>query len=353
MTVPLLVHTHGIGGIDFSSMVPSALADVEQHAVRRGVHLVPSVFLERSYIDRFSEVVRAWSADRERFPSVLGFSVEGPLLGRSGGVPPRGIWSPSAEEWERICELGPHGLRYIVMGPDGGDLDDVLEGGVRYRDIVDLCYANGVRIALGHFRHTHPELSAERTRELIDYVHHRYGPSPDVLLTDHLFNDMPRAFRHVWRTPAERAARDGERAAFLAREWHYETLPELLGPVPAALVRAAQDEKLLPFLNFDGDHVDLAICRRTAEFLGTGRIIGITDDTEIPVLAGEALHHREGNHLWYRSDGIVAAGTGFYPRQYANVLGLGLGEDGVRDMFHTNPRRALRLPVARAEALVR
>lgn len=338
---PVLIHTHGIGTIDYSSMSPEELGAVHELAAEGGFDVVPGVFLGRDRISALADVMCAWHENRSSLPAIPGFSVEGPLLGRTGGVPPRGIWSPTAREWERIAALGRYGLRYIVMGPDMGDLDDELDDGLSYRDVIDLFYANGVKIALGHFQHDAPELSAERTRAVIEHVQDRYGPGPEVLLTDHLYNDMPRAFRHVWRTAQERSRRAEQLAPVLAADWDTADLDRLLGPVPATLLRAAREGRLLPFLNFDGDHVDLEVCRRTLEHLGPERVIGITDDTGIPFLAGEELHHREGSGLWYRSDGIVAAGSRGLAAQRRNLAGLTTDDTAFDHLFRRNPRRAL------------
>lgn len=229
----------------------------------------------------------------------------------------------------------------MVVGPDGHDLDDSIEGGVTLRDVIDLLYANGVRIALGHFQHGDPHLSAARTLAVIDHVQRRQGEQTDALLTDHLYNDMPRNFRHAWRTEQERHGRDQDLIRFLDDEWHDENLDRILGPVPATLIRAAHAGRLLPFLNFDGDHVDLAVCARTLQYLGPERLIGITDDTEIPFLAGEVLGHRPGSRLWFRSDGIVAAGTGGLQRQQRNLAEIGHGRSTMEMLFGHNPRRVL------------
>lgn len=335
----VLIHTHGIGAVDYSSMKPEDLDSIERRAAADNLNIIPGVFLARDYLAGFKDVLQRYAADPARFPHILGFSVEGPLLGKIGGVPPRGIWSPNADEWSFIARLGELGLKYIVIGPDGGELDDPLDGSVTFRDVIDLFYTSGVRIALGHYRRADPVLSARRTDLVIDYVQQRYGPGPEVILTDHLYNDMPRNFKHVWRTEAERAGRAGELAEFLSVPWSDDTLDHILGPVPASIVRATKSDRIMPFLNFDGDHVDLEVCRRTLDYLGPKNVIGITDDTELARLAGEDLAHHEGG-LWYRSDGIVAAGTGHIDKQVANLERIGYGH-AVRTLFRDNQLRAL------------
>ncbi|AHH99112.1 hypothetical protein KALB_5751 [Kutzneria albida DSM 43870] len=335
----VLIHTHGIGEIDYSSMGWKELATVERAAAEQDLRILPSVFLARDYLGGFRDVLQHYDDHRAEYPHILGFSVEGPLLGKVGGVPPRGIWSPDPEEWEFIADLGRLGLKYIVIGPDGGDLDDRLVGGVSFRDVMDLFCAADVRLALGHFRHDHPQLSADRTVAVIDYLQERCGPGANVVLTDHLYNDMPRNFQHAWRTGEERARRDGLLAEFLSVEWTDDILDDLLGPVPAAIVRAAKADRIMPFINFDGDHVDLEICRRTLDYLGPHRLIGITDDTERPFMAGEHLQLRAGNGLWYRSDGIVAAGTGYIAKQCENLRRIGYGH-AIESLFRDNQLRA-------------
>ncbi|WP_426624807.1 hypothetical protein ACPPVW_01565 [Leifsonia sp. McL0607] len=336
----VLIHTHGIADVDYSTMTPSSLERVDGAAKAHGVDVVPAAFLAPELVGSFSEVLDAWSDQRESLSNIVGFSIEGPLLGTSGGVPPRGIWSPSPDQWEQIARLGPQGLAYIVMAPDGGDLDDRF-GDVTYRDIIDLFYSNGVRIALGHFRHNDPELSAARTAAMIDYVQAQYGPDQGIVLTDHLFNDMPRRFRHAWRTREEQTRRAREIAEFLSTDWSTVDLREFLGDVPAVLIEAAIDGRCLPFLNFDGDHVDAQVCVATLNHVGTGNLIGITDDTPLDELAGEALSHQEGGGLWYRSDGIVAAGTGNLSTQLKNLRLAGRSDGEIDDLFGRNPRRAL------------
>jgi N-acetylglucosamine-6-phosphate deacetylase len=337
--LPTLIHTHGIGDIDYSNMSVANLERTEELAVKGGLWIVPTIFLARWQLEECERILGHYWSNREQYPHVLGFSIEGPLLGNQSGVPGRGIWSPSIDEWRRIAALGATGLRYIVMGPDADDLDADL-GRMTMRQVVDLFYQHHVRIALGHFQHEHPELSAIRASAMIDYIHSAHGADQSMVLTDHLFNDMPRNFRHVWRAPEERVHRDREIKPVLDADWNVANLELLLGAVPAALLRTAKAGRLLPFLNFDGEHVDLSICAKTVEYLGAENLIGITDDTHVPALAGEDLHHRD-NGLWYREDGIVAAGSSDVSKQMRNLAEIGLTPWDAEQIFSTNPQRAL------------
>jgi len=346
----VLFHTHGIGGIDFSSMEPGDLSKVNELAAARGIYLVPTIFLRREFGAQFRRVLAEYAAGRRAgaYDHILGFGVEGPLLGSSGGVPEAGCWRPDAGEWMELAELGTLGLSYIVMAPDAMDLTDELESGLVFRDVIDAFYLNGVKLALGHFRHDDAELSAHRTERVIDYIQARYGPSPLIVITDHLYNDMPRQFTHAWRTAEEKAGREAELKAFLANRWTASSLPSLLGPVPALLLRAAAEGRLTPALNFDGEHVDLEICRRTVEFLGPERIIAITDDTESAEMAGESLSKRPGSTLLFRDDGRVAAGSSGAVVQERNMRSIGIADADLASLLggvaHSVLRAGARVP---------
>jgi phosphoheptose isomerase/N-acetylglucosamine-6-phosphate deacetylase len=344
---PVLFHTHGIGRFDFSSMSAGDLSAVDDLARARGLELVPTIFLRREYMRTFRQVLTEYANGRERgsYERILGFGVEGPLLGSSGGVPEAGCWPPSAAEWIELGELGRLGLSYVVIAPDAMGLTEELEGGLVFRDVIDGFCLNGVKLALGHFRHDDPELSARRAERVIDYVQARYGPSPRMVITDHLYNDMPRGFTHAWRSPEEELKRDAEVKEFLAREWTAPELPELVGPVPAVLLRAAAEERLTPTLNFDGEHVDLEVCRRTVEFLGCERLIAITDDTEAAEMAGESLTKRPGSTLLFRDDGRVAAGSSGVAAQERNLRSLGLSASDRANLLGTVARAVLDVDV--------
>lgn len=337
---PVLFHGHGIGGYDFSALTPTQLAPVNAEAARRGIDLVPTIFLRRDWMPDLLALLTAFAEAPEAYPHILGFSIEGPLLGPEGGTPRDASWTPTAAEWLRLATLGDVGLRYLVLAPDAVELEDGVGDGMRFADLVEALYAHDVKVALGHFRHDQPQRSAARAERLIDYVHALAGTAQSNVLTDHLFNDMPRAFRHAWRgEPTTR--RDAEVARFLAAPWEPDGLAELLGPVPAALLDAARRGRLLPCLNFDGAHVDLDICRRTVAYVGAEGIIAITDHVEGAQMAGETLHRMADSSLWLREDDVVAAGSCELAAQIENMRTIGMDEDEIHRVTCENPRRAL------------
>ncbi|WP_153275291.1 hypothetical protein [Rhodococcus sp. P1Y] len=342
-----------MGSIDFSSMKPPDLRLLEDHAGRDNFRIVPTIFLRRSYIDEFDAVLNEYKRGKNagEYQHILGFAVEGPLLGRSGGVPVSGCWNPTAEEWFRLADMGHRGLVYMVIGPDAVDIDDELDERVSFRDVIRAFYWANVKLALGHFQHTDPHLSAQRTNKVIEFIQTEFGPSPDILLTDHLFNDMPRNFRHAWRGEVEKSARNSEVTEFLTRPWTDESLVQILGPVPALLVSAARSGLLTPVINFDGEHVDLAICKRVVEFLGTNRLIAISDHTDLDEMAGEKLHYKGSSTLRYRSDGVVAAGSAGLPAQRQSMASIGLSESEMKSLLCTVPARVLGHQISGADRL--
>lgn len=349
---PFLYHVHGMGGFDFSSLRPDDLVRIEALAAERGQEILPTVFLRREALHGLVDTLMHYDALHAagRLPHIAGFAVEGPLLGPQGGVPQAGKWSPDEDEWRALAQLGRMGLRYLVMAPDTMDLHDRIGPGLTFADLLELFYDHGCRIALGHFVHDDPETSARRTREVIAYLHRVYASSPYLVLTDHLYNDMPRRFTHAWRTPQERVHRPAQLAAFLAHDWETEDLDDVLGPVPAELLRATRNGLVTPCLNFDGLHVDLEVCRRTVEYLGADRLIALTDHIEVGSMAGESMVLDEAG-LWRRRDGVVAAGSTDYAGQRENVLSTGMDESVVRAVFDSVPRAAIAYRPVRACAV--
>jgi len=350
LVATFLYHFHGLGQIDFSSLKPDDLTEVQELAAAQDLEVLPTVYLRRGALPWFAETLRIYHRLRSVgcLPNIAGFGVEGPLLGPQGGIPRAGRWFPTGDEWRTIASLGSLGLRYVVMAPDAMELDDEVEPGINFADVLVAFYEQGIRIALGHFHRDNPQRSACRIRDVLGFLHGRYASSPYLVLTDHLYNDMPRAFVHAWRTPAERARREVELGAFLAHDWETSDLTVLLGPVPATMLAAAREDLLMPCINFDGYHVDLDICRRTFDYLGADRLIALTDHTEVPVMASERLIRDDSTGLWLRDDGAVAAGTTGHCQQRANMRACGLSDQAVEKLFLTNPRAAIAYDVRSA-----
>ncbi len=338
-----LYHFHGLDSIDFSALKPDELPHLQKLAADRNLEILPTVYLRREALPRFAETVREYHrlAADDLLPNIAGFAVEGPLLGPQGGIPRSGRWRPDSAEWRSLAELGPLGLKYVVLAPDALALDEEIGTGFTFANLLTEFYDRGLRVALGHFHRDDPQQSARRLNEVLEFLHPRYGLSPNLILTDHLYNDMPRSFTHAWRTPEERTRRDKELTAFLQYDWETADLTELLGPVPAAMLAAARTGLLQPCLNFDGHHVDLEICRKTFAYLGADRLIALTDHTEVPILADEDLVRDGLSELWLRDDGAVAAGGSSYRSQRRNMLSVGLSEEDVNKLFLTNPKTAV------------
>lgn len=338
-----LYHFHGIGNVDFSRLDPQDLSRVQALAAERDLELLPTVYLRKEALPRLIETVTTYGAMRAggELPNIAGFAVEGPLLGPQGGIPRAGKWFPSAAEWRSLASLGPHGLKYIVMAPDAIALDDLIEDGFSFRDLLCEFYARGVRVALGHFHRDAPERSAARLGEVVDFLHDNYESSPFLVLTDHLYNDMPRQFTHAWRDPDNASGRDAEIARLTSPDWETCDLVDLLGPVPAALLREARRGRIMPCINFDGFHVDLDICKKTFKYLGADRLIALTDHTEVGEMAGEILDKDAVSGLWLRDDGAVAAGSSGYEVQSENMRRLGIEAGAIEMLFLDNPRAAV------------
>ncbi len=334
----LLFHAHGLAGIDFSAMHPDQLAAVEAAAASADLGVVPTIYLRRDRLSELEKLLHYYThlASLGRVPSILGFAVEGPLLGPQGGIPRAGKWLPTPQEWMRLAELGMHGLKYVVIAPDAMELTGEIGSNFSFSTLITTFYDNGVRLALGHFHRQSPDESAIRTRKFIEYLHSQYDSSPHLILTDHLYNDMPRNFRHAWRTASERERRAAELSPVLT-DWSQADLSVLLGPVPATLLDAAMAGQLMPCIHFDGEHVDMAIVAKTVAWLGPFRLIAMTDHTEVLTMAGEALTKDPESGLLLRDDGVVAAGSSGPESQRANMRAIGMSEQDIQAVFLDNP----------------
>lgn len=350
--VPLLpvdLHCHGIGEYDFSDMRGEDLPLINRLARAEGVSCVPTLYLRPDRFDHFLRLVRDYAALAKagEVPQLLGFGLEGPLLGSSGGTPKEGRWWPTREQWQALCRSGELGLRYIVLAPDSLASEASGAGdkaGPSMEWILSTLVEAGIKPAFGHFRGDSPSTTARAIEAALDIVERVLGrPTPSAIITDHLFNDMPRAFRHAWRTPGARQHREAELERFRRSPPSWGDVDVRYGEVPAALLRAARDGRLLPCLNFDGDHVDLEFCRQVVELLGPDRVIGITDRVERHQLLGNALKPSAENSLLYQDEGLVAAGTQGIDRQMQNMRKIGLDEAQLWKIFGFTPARALGL----------
>ena len=263
-----------------------------------------------------------------------------------GGTPTATIWGPTVTEWQTLAGLGAFGLQYIVLSPDVG----VGPGQDRFIGphplppsvvwIAELLMESGIRVAVGHFHKHNPEASAWAIRDLLTAAA-RYGSE---LLSDHLFNDMPRTFTHAWRSASEKEKRFRGLQEINIGSWNWRDLDRQLGVVPATLLRAARDSLATLCLNFDGDHVDLAISARIVDLLGADRLIGMTDRVQGAVLGGQKLQSNPNNTLLYQQQGIVAAGSQGIEQQVYNLRVAGVRAEDIWKMFCFVPARVLNLP---------
>ena len=339
----VLFHTHGLGPFDFSALEEGSLPALNRLAASRNALLAPTIYLTADRVDAFEDLLGSYSRRKRggELENILGFAVEGPVLGPNGGTPQGSVWRPSASQWQRIAGWCSLGLKYIVIAPDILSLEDEVDRGFSFADLLSLIYASSGRVALGHFGESSPEISARRFEDVLGYIESGHEPSPYLILTDHLFNDMPRAFQHAFRTPGERARRATELAAHPMEPWQASMLSDLLGPVPAAMLLAARNRRLTPALNFDGGHVDLEICRMVVEFLGADRIVAITDHTEILSLADEPLVRDEHTRLLYRSDEVLAASSVTHEEQQRNMRSIGMTPEAIGLVQYETPLAAL------------
>lgn len=347
----VLFHTHGIGRIDFSSMSLEDLYEIDHIAKNRALYLCPTVFLLRNNMKTFRSLLESFSemSNAKKISRILGFSLEGPMLCQNGGTPIGGIWTPIKEEWIEIISWFNFGLKYIVISPDLISLEKEICSGFTFANLIDLIYDSGGRIALGHFSHNFPAQSADRILAILDYLESRYFSSPYLVLTDHFLNDMPRNFKHAFRTDEELLNRDIQISEFMNKTWEDRLLISILGPVPATLLKAANDNRLALALNFDGLHVDLAICKKIVQYLGHSNIIAITDHTETNSILGELLSSTICQGLLYQSDGILAASATTHEQQLENMIRIGIDSKDIETMFYHNPLNALTyVPIRRS-----
>ncbi|ATW50686.1 hypothetical protein [Streptomyces peucetius] len=348
---PVEVHCHGFGDVDFSDFRKVDLVRLDAWCASEGVQALPTMYLRRDKLGEFEEFVRRYDGMRKDglLPHVPGIALEGPLLASHGGTPAQTVWAPSRSEWSRLAALGEFGLMYTVMSPDafrqGSTLCDAPEAREAGFDwILPELLAHGVRPALGHFTRTDPRAGAELAQELVEIAwQSEFGGTGARVVTDHLFNDMPLTIRHAFRSTAARSERDRVIASYDLPGWSLDKLDGIVGPVPATIMREAARGRVAACINFDGEHVDLAIATRAVQLMGIPNSMMMTDRCDSARLGGQDLHRTADNGLWYQDAGIVAAGSQPLARQMNNALGQGLTPAEVRMLAGGTAHRAFGL----------
>ena len=195
--------------------------------------------------------------------------------------PIRVFGSPTKREWIKLSECGSKGLVYIIWSPDAEfdreDSEDLDSPATSAKWLAETMLKGGVLPAPGHFTKENPEASAASLQEVFDAVA-EWGQCPT--LTDHLYNDMPHNFTHAWRTKEAKLRREHELKQIDLDSWTLNNLEEKVGIVPATMIRNAKKGIVKLSLNFDGEHVDLAVVKRTVELVGAENLMMMTDSIE-------------------------------------------------------------------------
>jgi len=345
---PIDFHYHGIDGFDLQNEPDVILDRVEQMLGKEGVSAILTFGIPESmfpHFMRFMTVFNERSLSGRNF-YVVGIAIEGPLLTSPGGTPKQGVWLPSVEQWEQIADCGVLGLKYVVISPDA-NLEAKhlrLSSHSRYPQtiewIINTLLDGNVLPSLGHFRKDDPQGSVQAIQVILNLIKKR---EDRPIVTDHLFNDMPLNFKHAWRTIDERHKRDMELARLGLSDWNWTNINEKMGPVPAALLQGAKDGLLKLCLNFDGEHVDLAVCRKTVDIAGADNIIVMTDRFPQEIAGGKTLMKKEGSTLLYQEQGIVAGGTQGVLQQIKNMRSIGISDDDIEKMVSIVPSKILNI----------
>jgi len=349
--LPIDFHRHAIGGMDLSDFSEIDLRAINQALGEENLSAVLTSYLTRADLQAFCNFARTFNDSKLQgeLPHIVGFALEGPLLSSPGGTPLQCVWNPTKEEWKALALCGEFGLKYIVLSPDvvtGPDSEllgtDADNPSIRW--IIELLLDAGISPALGHIRKTDPEASAQAIRSIFEIAEKRAASGRCApLLSDHLFNDMPRRIRHAWRTSQQKAQRELELEAMRIDEWRIENVTERLGAVPGTLIRGAHEGLISLCINFDGEHVDLAIARQVVNITGADHIIALTDRVDGGMVARQQLIPSADNRLLYRQDGVVAGGSIALDEQIANMRQIGITEEEVWKMISVNPYRILEL----------
>ncbi|NNM60197.1 MAG: hypothetical protein HKM04_10350 [Legionellales bacterium] len=336
-------HCHGVGHFDFTDIAALNLAEIESILAIRNQQTVLTLYLPKFNFDSFLLLMETVYLGKQagKYPHIAGLSLEGPLLASHGGTPETGVWMPSKAHWKELARCGKQGLIYIVISPDaylpgGNFIPDSSAPSLTW--ITETLLEGGVLPAPGHFIKSNPQGSALQLQNLFNIVE-AWGHGATI--TDHLFNDMPRNFKHAWRTPEEQLRRDKEIKEINIDSWTLDLLDQQLGEVPATIIKNAHKGLVKVCQNFDGEHVDLTIVKKTVELLGAENMLMMTDSIESKRLAGRSLHMRSDSTLLYQEQGVVAAGSQGVERQLSNMVAMNLSDEQIDRITYRTPCQIL------------
>lgn len=335
-------HCHGIGQFDFTDIINIDLLKIENILKQRQQKSILTLYLPKQNFKAFIEFMEYFSDGKcsGKFNYITGIGLEGPLLASHGGTPSSGVWFPNKTQWRQLAAMGKKGLTYIILSPDFS-----LETSNFYNHsinlalewIVETLLEGGVMPAPGHFVKSDPQLSAKFLQTLFNKIRE----AKYCTITDHLYNDMPKNFKHAWRTSAEKKNRAEQIKALEIFNWSYENIETSLGIVPATIIKNAKQGTVKVCQNFDGEHVDLEIVKKTVEILGSENMLMMTDSIESKILSGRILTMQAESTLLYQQDGIVAAGTQNVYTQIKNMINIGLTEKQIKNIVKMVPNFVL------------
>ncbi|WP_322864823.1 hypothetical protein U5922_000705 (plasmid) [Aquicoccus sp. G2-2] len=333
--LPVDFHCHGIGKFDFGRPKDFDLKKMNKILEIEGIRAVLTLSLPEGGITELEELLYTFSkgSQKGRFGNILGLSVEGPVLAKVGGTPKAGAWNPTKSEWLQIAKLGKSGLLYMVISPGM----DVFDGEEYPEDtfwIMAKLLENGVMPALGHFGDLNQEDVAVEIDRICDYA---LATETGPIITDHLFNDMPLNFVHSWRSDKDRSKRAAELELQSGIFKPGIDLSTAMGIIPATLISNAKRGALKVCLNFDGDHVDIEVCKNTVKLVGAENVLLMTDRISSKIFGGHRVSQNAENSLLYQEDGIVAGGSQSVINQLGNMLKVGISGDEVYRITFQNP----------------
>jgi N-acetylglucosamine-6-phosphate deacetylase len=331
--VPIDMHCHGIGSFDFVDPSKLVLDKIDKQLRIEGHRAILTLYIPHSKINELEKLAEDFYQGvlDARYCNIIGIAIEGPLLSSIGGTPEQGCWRASKDEWRRLAAIGKKGLKYIVLSPDaeyGTNTDTNYPDSINW--IVDLLYENGVRPSLGHYKKDNPEKAAYQTLKIIEHISiNKYPP----LFTDHFFNDMPLNFKHSWRSLKEKKERTKDINDLQLNEWDKSNIRQKLGAVPAAIIEGAHNGNVKICMNFDGEHVDLEICKKAIEIIESQNIMLMTDRIQSQVLAGQKLYLKGDSTLLYQHFNIVAGGTQSVMAQLMKMINVGIGVEDILNII--------------------